>query len=159
MPCIQKARKLQSQVLVFCLDPSITFQLRPLLPPCYPSTFLNFFPSLSIYGFLYLSTTSSRGISYFSLFFPIPFTRLHFRIIPPPPFIHLFIHFSPIHVLKPCLPSSTLVTLFLPILLLSLFFLSFLNFQLIAMFAKRGETFVKRKKKEKMISRIRRRES
>lgn len=156
MPCIQKARKLQSQVLVFCLDPSITFQLRPLLPPCFPSTFLNFFPSLSIYGFLYLSTTSSRGISYFSLFFPIPFTRLHFRIIPPPP---VFIHFSPIHVLKPCLPSSTLVTLFLPILLLSLFFLSFLNFQLIAMFAKRGETFVKRKKKEKMISRIRRRES
>lgn len=33
MPCIQKARKVQSQVLVFCLDPSITFQLRPLPRP------------------------------------------------------------------------------------------------------------------------------
>lgn len=95
MPCIQKARKLQSQVLVFCLDPSITFQLRPLLPPCFPSTFLNFFPSLSIYGFLYLSTTSSRGISYFSLFFAIPFTRLHFRIIPPPVFISVAYPFLP----------------------------------------------------------------
>lgn len=70
MPCIQKARKVQSQVLVFCPDPSITFQLRPV--PSLPRSSISFppFPSLlSIYGFLYLPTTSSPT---FSLFFRIP---------------------------------------------------------------------------------------
>lgn len=70
MPCIQKARKVQSQVLVFCPDPSITFQLRPV--PSLPRSSISFPPFpflLSIYGFLYLPTTSSPT---FSLFFPIP---------------------------------------------------------------------------------------
>ena len=70
MPCIQKARKVQSQVLVFCPDPSITFQLRPV--PSLPRSSISFPPFpflLSIYGFLYLPTTSSPT---FSLFFRIP---------------------------------------------------------------------------------------
>lgn len=125
MPCIQKARKVQSQVLVFCLDPSITFQLRPLPRPVaslpqFPSPLL-----LPLSPFhLRISIFTNDEFSYFSLFLAIPFTRVHFRIILP----HLsqsFIHFSSSTSLKPRVFFLRLCLFFTFSFLFFFFFLTF----------------------------------
>lgn len=118
----------QSSVSSACLLPR-PFHHLPTSPPpsprCFPSS-ISFPPSpppflLSIYGFLYLPTTSSRT---FPLFFAIPFTRVHFRIILP----HLsqsFIHFSSSTSLKPRVFFLRLCLFFTFSFLFFFFFLTF----------------------------------
>lgn len=127
MPCIQKARKVQSQVLVFCLDPSITFQLRPL--PLLP--FLNFPPPflLSIYGFLYLPTSSRGTFPYSSRYPELP--EFTFELSSPPHLSQSLIHFS-------SSTSSLNLVFFVSLFYRSSFFLFFFLLLLLLNFQRRN---------------------
>lgn len=124
-PAFKKLAKFSLKCLSFAQTLPSPSNFAPSLAPLLP--FLNFLPPssspflLSIYGFLYLPTTSSRT---FPLFFAIPFTRVHFRIILP----HLsqsFIHFSSSTSLKPRVFFLRLCLFFTFSFLFFFFFLTF----------------------------------